>query len=533
MTRDILIGIDAGTSVIKSIAFQLDGTEIGAFALPNVYARVDGVGAEQDMTRTWTDTAATLRGLAGVVPDLAARTAALAVTAQGDGTWLIDADGRPTAPALIWLDARASAIVARIRGTDRGSRLFRTTGTGLNACHQSAQLLWLKENRPELLERSATALHCKDWLYFKLTGVRASDPSEGIFTFGNVKTRALDPTVVAGLGLEAEARLIPPIVDGVRTPGALNEAAARETGLPAGVPVVLGYVDIVTTALGAGLFDGSVDAGCTVIGSTGIHMRYAASADHVRLPREETGYTIAFPMGDSYAQLQSNMASTLNIDWILDLARGVLKDHGVAVSREAMLSGVDARVLGAEPGTLLFHPYISEAGERGPFIDSAARAQLFGLSEGHGYNDLLRAVFEGLAFAARDCYEAMGAIPGEVRVTGGAGRSKALRTILGAALRADIRTSRREEAGAAGAAMIAAVALGLYPDMGRCTERWVTPLFNPCETPDPDLAIRYERLFPAYVKARQASAPVWKALRDSRDVATVGRTARAAPSATA
>ena len=126
----------------------------------------------------------------------------------------------------------------------------------------------------------------------------------------------------------------------------------------------------------------------------------------------------------------------------------------------------------------------------------------------------------------------MGAIPGEVRVTGGAGRSKALRTILGAVLRADIRTSRREEAGAAGAAMIAAVALGIHPDMGRCTERWVTPLFNPCETPDPDLASRYERLFPAYVKARQASAPVWKALQDGRDTATARQIPLAAPSST-
>ena len=89
---------------------------------------------------------------------------------------------------------------------------------------------------------------------------------------------------------------------------------------------------------------------------------------------------------------------------------------------------------GAEPGALLFHPYISEGGERGPFVDRDARAAFFGLSTRHGHADLVRAVFEGLAFAARDCYAAMGPLPREIRISGGAARSHALRAMLAAAL---------------------------------------------------------------------------------------------------
>ena len=129
---------------------------------------------------------------------------------------------------------------------------------------------------------------------------------------------------------------------------------------------------------------------------------------------------------------------------------------------------------------------------------------------------MMRAVFEGLAFAARDCYAAMGPIPQEIRVTGGAARSKAIRTILGSVLNAPVRTSKREEAGAAGAAMMAAVALGFYPDMERCTDAWVAPLLEPKLPPDPTLATTYDRLFPAYVAARKATAPVWQALRQAR-----------------
>ena len=516
MKRDIIIGIDAGTSVIKSVAFTLEGKQLDSFALPNVWTSVEGAGAEQDLARTWSDTAATLRGLATLIPGLEQRTAAIAVTGQGDGTWLIDADGEPTFPAMLWLDARAASISEELRASPRGRAVFERTGAGVNPCQQSSQLLWLKRHHPDVLARTTTAFHCKDWLYFNLTGERAGDPSESVFTFGNIQTRKLDANVIVAFGLEAEARLLPPIVDGVKQAGRLGERAAHEIGFPAGLPVVLGYVDVVCTALGGGLYDRRESTGCTVIGSTGMHMRFCRSVEDVRFNDACTGYTMTFPVGGGYAQMQSNMASTINIDWLLDLARGVLTDFNVAISRKDLLAGLDARVLAAEPGTLLFHPYISEAGERGPFVDSAARAQFMGLSTRHGFSDLLRGVIEGLAFAARDCYEAMGPIPKEVRVSGGAARSKAIRTILGSALNADIRTSSRQEAGAAGAAMMAAVSLGLYPDMESCTDAWVTPLLEAKTPPDPALVATYDRLFPAYRLAREASVPVWHALRDIR-----------------
>jgi len=130
----------------------------------------------------------------------------------------------------------------------------------------------------------------------------------------------------------------------------------------------------------------------------------------------------------------------------------------------------------------------------------------------HGYWDLMRAVMEGLAFAARDCYAAMGALPRDVRITGGAARSRALGAILGAALECNVRVCSRGEAGAAGAAMIAAVATGLYPDMTACTDVWVRPYLAAPQTPDAALASHYARLFPAYLEARLAARPVWKQL---------------------
>ena len=168
-------------------------------------------------------------------------------------------------------------------------------------------------------------------------------------------------------------------------------------------------------------------------------------ADDVRLNEERSGYTMCFPIERACASMQSNMAATLNIDWLLDMAREAAEMAGAKTSRTALLSGLDDKVLAAAPGQAIYHPYIFEAGERGPFLDPDARAQFSGLSTRTSFAGLVRAVFEGLAFAARDCYLASGSIPREVRLGGGAARSRAMRAILAAALDANVRTLSREE----------------------------------------------------------------------------------------
>ena len=508
---DILIGVDAGTSVIKSIAFDLDGRQLAVAATPNRYlTRPDGA-AFQSLDDTWEDCAKTLRMLAERVPGLAERTVAVGVTGQGDGTWLVDKTNKPVTAAWLWLDGRAGPTVRRMRGTPADRARYLATGTGLNVCQQGAQLAHMKATTPEVVAAADAAMHCKDWLYLNLTSVRATDPSEACFTFGDFRTRGYDDSVISALGLERERRLLPPIVDGVATTHPLNAAAAAATGLRQGTPVSLGYVDVVCTALGAGILSQGAPARCTVIGSTGMHMR-AAPTGEAYLNQEGAGYTMPLPIPGMIAQMQSNMAATLNIDWVLAVAGDLFADMGHAVSKADLIERIEGWVGATRPGSLLFHPYISEAGERGPFVNNHARAGFNGLGFSHRFPDLVRGVIEGLSFAARDCYEAMGGSNSEVRLTGGAARSKALRAILAACLDAPVCVSSREEAGAAGAAMIAACAIGVYPDMYAAIARWVTPTLGTAEPPDPALVKIYNRLFPAYLETRRALEPVWDRL---------------------
>ncbi len=514
--KDIIIGIDAGTSVIKSIAFDLKGKQIAVDAIDNDYASTGNGGVEQDMARTWRDCARTVAGLVDKVPDLATRTAAVAVTGQGDGTWLCDANDQPVTPAWLWLDARAAAIVDEFSATDAAATRFGQTGTGFAACQQAAQLLWMRQHAPELIEQSATAMHCKDWLYLNLTGVRATDPTEACFTFGDFRTLKYSDVAIEAMGLSDCRHLLPPIVDGKEDSSPLSTEAAAQTGLLAGTPVVLGYVDVICTALGAGLYDRQSSPGCTIVGSTGIHMRLVKSVDDVVLSEARSGFTMPMPSPGVYAQMQSNMASTLNIDWLLDMAVDLLSSQQLTRSRSDLIASLDGWVEQARPAEIIYQPYISEAGERGPFIDANARAGFIGLNSGHRFADLARAVFEGLAFAARDCYEAMGAVPEQLRVTGGAARSRLLRSILGSVLNTKTCTSSREEAGAAGAAMMAAVAIGHYSNMDDCVADWVDPFIGELESPDVALAQSYRDAFANYVASRRALQPVWQNLRQGQ-----------------
>ncbi|HWK46958.1 MAG TPA: FGGY-family carbohydrate kinase [Stellaceae bacterium] len=515
MPRDLVIGLDSGTSVVKAVAFTLDGRDIATAAVKNQVAFRPGAVAEQDIAGTWTSAARTLRALAERVPDLAQRTAALAVTGQGDGTWLLDRSGAPVAPAWLWLDGRSGEIVRAWRGDETGPAVYRITGTGLNPSLQSGQIAWHLRNRPDLLERAATALHCKDWLYHRMTGERATDPAEGIFTYGDFRTGRYDDAILELLGITSAKRLLPEIVDGTRHHAPLVAAAAAETGLRAGTPIVLGSVDVLCTALGAGLYDPGRDVGVTILGSTGMHMRLCPTA---AVPLgDQVGYTMPFMVPGHAAAIQSNMAATLNIDWFVAMASDLVEASGAGRPDPApLLATLERRAAEAAPGALLYHPFICATGERGPFVEPLARAQFLGLSSKTSAFELMRAVYEGLAFAARDCYDALGGAPAEIRLSGGAARSALCRRILASVLGRPIRTIERAETGAAGAAMMATVSLGHFKDLAEACEHWVRPTFGAIEEPDDALRAIYQSLYPSYRAGYRSMTGVWRGLERAR-----------------
>ncbi len=523
MSGDIFISIDAGTSVVKSVAFDSDGKQIALASASNNYRKIPGGGVEQNLARTWQKSVTTLAAVVARVPNAIRRIAAIAVTGQGDGTWLIDRHGVPVGGGLLWLDTRAAGIVSEFETLGIRQAAYQFTGCGLNACNQSAQLVWLKRNQPERLEKANCAMHCKDWLYFNLTGERVTDISEGIFTFGDFRTRKYAPDILDAFDLVDCKRLLPPMIDGCQVTHPLSMAVAKTVGLPAGTPVSLGGVDVVCTALGGGVYAPDSEVGCSIIGSTGMHIRMFNDAKQMPLAKEPSGYTMVLPgFRTAVLRMHSNMSATLNLDWFAGFVSESAALLGVKASKKKCLEALNLAATESSSSGVFYLPYI-ESGERGPFLNADARAQFIGLHGGVSLGALARAVYESLAFAARHCYEALGDVPREIRLIGGGARAPVLREAFANILGARIRTNSGDwqEPGAIGAAMMASVAVGLFPDIREVCRVWVDPNLETAQTSDTSVRKRHDEMFAAYLLAVESAEPVWDMLAKMRAAKTL------------
>jgi erythritol kinase (D-erythritol 1-phosphate-forming) len=462
--HEVLIGLDVGTASIEAVAFAPDGHELAraVVALSCLESR-PGI-AEQEVGETWRVSALALRRLAQALPHLQSRTVALAITGAADGTWLIDEDGDPVGAAWLPQDTRAAPVVAGWRQSGVAARVQEISGGPVGPGARSAQLAWLSRHHPEILDGAVTAFAAKDCVYFFCTGERATDAAAAAAAFGDWRTGAYDARVLELLGLEQVARLLPEIVDGSRSHGVLTPAAAAATGLLAGTPVVPAPVDVVAKALGLGVGRRDVEIGGTVLGATNLHMRACADQGTAASLAGAAAILPFAPGGGWLGVLRQS--GTANVDWLVRSAEQLLLDAGlIGLPQGELRALLERRATEAATGAVSYRPF-PEGG-----IDDAAFG---GLSAETTFYDLLRAVHEGLGGAARDGYAALGFRPREVRVNAGAAGPLAYEC-LAACLDAPVLTVGWESPAAAGAALVAAVALGRYADIADGQRDWVEP----------------------------------------------------------
>jgi sugar (pentulose or hexulose) kinase len=197
---------------------------------------------------------------------------------------------------------------------------------------------------------------------------------------------------------------------------------------------------------------------------------------------EPSGMTICTHDRNRWLRLLPAMAGMSALDWFLPMIGVSYKD-------------LDALIAAGRPGAggALTIPIFSEAGERAPFVDAAARGRIVGLSPGVGRSDLARSVCEGIGFAARHCLETGGLdAQGTVTLTGGGSRAPAFRQLLADVLGRTVLIGRQPEAGARGAAMGALAAAGYDID----EERWTEPEGQ--VLPNPELRALYDEGYRRY-----------------------------------
>lgn len=485
-----IIGIDAGTSSIKSAAFSLDGDEITCKSVASPTLTPNPKWSEQNMEQTWTQVVSTLQQLVEEISP--SEIIAVGVTGQGDGAWLIDENGKPVRNAILWNDGRAKEYIDAWNQSNVAEALYDICGCVPFAGSTLPLLKWIHENEPAAYERIDTYFSCKDWIKYRLTGVRSTDPSDATLPFLNVESVAYDEGVAELVGLPEATTFLPSLEPATTIIGHVTDSAAERTGLPAGTPVASGVLDVVASAFGSGVVhpgDSSTILGTTVLNQTIL--------DEPRTGSQNSGFTIA--LGDErWTRSISAMTGTPNLDWVANELFDV-----------SDLDTVEAMACESPPGAngVMYHPYLSSSGERNPFLAPNARAQFTGLTANHSSADLARAVYEGVSLAIRDCYEHMPTTTDHVVLSGGGTRSAFWCQIIADCLGAKVSVPVGAEFGAKGAALVAGVAVDHYEDL----ERAVTGTTTIDQTYEPRSTRTkiYERLYEIYVTIYEAMFDAW------------------------
>ena len=169
------ICLDVGTSLIKAVAFDEDGNELSVVRQPTEVLRPQPGFAEQDMGAVWDAVSGAVEELTGSLEE---KVELLAFTGQGDGCWLVDADGRPTGPAVLWNDARNAALVQKWERDGTLARAFEINGSLAFPGLPCAVLPWLREHEPERVENAHRSMFCDGWIFLRLTGEFGIDESD-------------------------------------------------------------------------------------------------------------------------------------------------------------------------------------------------------------------------------------------------------------------------------------------------------------------------------------------------------------------
>lgn len=493
-TARCVLGIDLGTSSLKAVLLREDGT-IGRTVTRTYPIEVPRPGwAEQDPEAWWGATCATIRELTQEAPPVSS----ICVGGQMHGTVLLDRQGALVRPAIIWPDQRAGKEAGEAEAALGVAGLLPRLGGGVSPGFMTASLLWCRRHEPEHWARAATALLPKDYLRYRLTGVPASEPSDGsgipaIDLFAGPRDPGAggsgpdhDWCLPALQALDLPISLFPPLRPSAAEAGTITVQAARATGLDPGTPVLCGGSDQAMAAIGAGL----LEPGALLISiSTGGQLVTPLTTP---LPDPRHGLrTLCHALPGTYLALCATLGAGLSVRW---LCEEVLDLRGPDADAQVM------QLAGSVPagaGGLLFLPYL--AGERAPLLDPDAAGAFVGLRLDHGRAHLARAVLEGIAFSLLHALEPLqqaGVRPTMIILAGGLARSPLMRTIMADVLGRTVRPLETAEQSALGAALLAAHHAGFFPSVRDACDAVVR--YGPEVRADPQRRDLYQRLYVSY-----------------------------------
>ncbi len=491
------LGIDVSTTGAKALVIDERGKVLSSATTPLTLSTPKPLWSEQNPMDWWQGSVASIRAALTQAGISGNAIAAVGLTGQMHGLVLLNDNGEVLRPAILWNDQRTQAECDLMRAKVGRERLIRITGNDALTGFTAPKILWVQRNEPEVYAQARHVLLPKDYVRFRLTDTYAMDKADGSGTIlFDLQARDWSDELVAMLDIPRA--WLPPTFEGPEITGVISAAAAEATGLAAGTPVMAGGGDQAAGATGMGAISPGVVS--VTLGTSGVVFATTPSA---LIEPEGRLHAFCHAVPGRWHFMGVMLSAAGSLQWHRDtLAPGISFDTLVD----------EAALAPAGSEGLLFLPYLT--GERTPYPDPLARAAWVGLTVRHTRGHMTRAVLEGVAFGLKDSLmlikgAGLGSID-QVRAAGGGTRSPLWRQILADVLDVELVTVNTAEGGAFGAALLAGVGAGAWPDVeAACRE---TVLITGSTQPIAENVGVYDRQYALYRGLYPALTPTFHAM---------------------
>jgi xylulokinase len=490
----VTIGLDVSTTATKALVLEAEGAILATASSEYPFDAPRPRWSEQDPHLWWNAAVGSIRDALGRAGMDGGDVDAVGLTGQMHGLVTLDEVGDILRPAILWNDQRTAEECDEIREAVGRERLIALTGNDALTGFTAPKILWIRRHEPEVWSRIAHVLLPKDYVRLRLTGDHAVDRADGAGTLlFELAARDWSSELIETLGIDRS--WLPTTFEGPEITGTVSAEASALTGLREGTPVVAGGGDQAAAAVGVGAVDPGIVS--LSLGTSGVVFT-ATDAPTVEPDGRLHAFCHAVP-------------GRWHLMGVMLSAAGSLRWYRDAFAPGTGFEDLIAEAEGVPPGAgPLFLPYLT--GERTPHPDPLARGAFVGLTVHHTRGDLTRAVLEGVAFGLRDALELMGEVgisaPAQIRATGGGTRSPVWRQILADVLGASLTTMTTAEGAAQGAAMLAAVGAGWYPNVQDACAH----LVEIASETAPNTESRYEESYLRYTDLYPALAPTFASM---------------------
>ena len=498
MTKDdLLLGIDFGTGGCKITLIDTDGRALNSYSgeYPTIHQKPGW--AEQNPADWYAVMCDILRQ---IKPWEQGNIIGLALDSYTHGAVLLNDKLKVIRPTIIWTDQRSVKECEYLNAKHR-SLVFKTAYQMPAPTWTLPQMMWLNNNEPETLARTKHILFVKDYVRFLITGEIACDCIESQGTlFWDMKQGCWSEKLCEIAGIPFKA--LPAIGKPTDIAGKITSKAATETGLPEGVPVVMGTSDSAVEDYAAG----AVEPGQCIL--------KLATAGNVNVMTAEAN---PHPETLTYSHVVPGMWYTVTATNAAAVCQRWFRDNfcsaEAAQAKRAGLNVYDLLDREAElspPGSngVFFHPYLM--GERSPYWDPNLRGSFTGMSMSTNKGDCLRALLEGVVFSLKDCYrtiEKMGLNTHEFILIGGGAKSGIWSRIVCDVFNAPVKCPVSCDA-SFGSALLAGVGAGVFADELSAIKQCLK--FNRQLEPDPENTLFYAKHFEYYREIHDALSDVYQ-----------------------